>query len=141
MQLLARIGLSTVLLAFLVLEGQAQSQRFSELEVSSRLSVGELAGIRLDLFELTAEGLPESGLVLGLGSNLLALGGNMILRRIPSTIVGDLIGRALEPQLGVAGLEAGTYRYRLTILLDDYEILQEGQVQVSVQSRGRVELR
>lgn len=141
MQLLARIGLGTVLLAFLVLEGQAQSQRFSELEVSDRLSVGQLAGIRLELFELTAAGLPKSGLILGLGSDFLGLGSNMILRRIPSTIVQDLIGRALEPQLGVSGLEAGTYQYRLTVLLDDYEVLQEGQVQVSVQSRGRVEVR
>jgi hypothetical protein len=135
--------LGVVLLVLLGLGSQAQIQRFSELEVSDRLSVGQLIGIRLDLLELTSTtlSLPKSGLILGWGADLFGLGGSIIWQRVPSTLVSDFIGNALDAEVGKPGLEAGTYRYQLTILLDNYEVPQQTQAQVSVQSRGRVELR
>jgi len=130
-----------LLLFFLSFGGQAQ-QRLSELEISNRLSVGQLAGIRLDLLELVSTAsLPKSGIVLGWGADLLGLGGNIILQRVPNNLIQDLIVQALEPQLRIPGLQAGTYRYLLTVLLDDYEIPQQSPVEINVGDRGRVELR
>lgn len=144
-KMLKRFGqigvMSFLFLLFLGFGGPAQ-QRLSELEVSNRLSVGQLAGIRLDLLELAStEGLPKSGIILGWGADLLGLGGNIILQRVPNNLIQDLVVQALEPQLQIPGLQAGTYRYLLTVLLDDYEIPQQTPMEVSVGDRGRVALR
>lgn len=136
------IGIAFFLFLFFLSFGGPAQQRFSELEISNRLSVGQLAGIRLDLQELiSTEGLPKSGIVLGWGADLLGLGGNIILQRAPNNLIQDLVVQALEPQLQIPGLQAGTYRYLLTVLLDDYEIPQQTPREVSVGDRGRVEMR
>lgn len=138
----ARIGVAFFLFLFSLSFGGPAQQRLSELEVSNRLSVGQLIGIRLDLLELVSTvGLSKSGIALGWGADVLSLGGNIILQRVPNNLIQDLVVQALEPQLQIPGLQAGTYRYLLTVLLDDYEIPQQSPVEINVGDRGRVELR
>ncbi|MEM4413246.1 MAG: hypothetical protein QXD59_03110 [Candidatus Caldarchaeum sp.] len=102
------------------------------------LTVSKLAGIRVSA-ENPPSGLSiTSGLVLGLGADLLALGGDVTIQQLASDLAK---GGAIESQSG-GNLTSGTYCYLLTAFIDDKEVIQgAGASQISVGSGQQVVFR
>jgi UDP-3-O-[3-hydroxymyristoyl] glucosamine N-acyltransferase len=122
----------SLLLALGALPGSAEEARFTSLTVE------DLLFVRFDPSAAGAElSLPASGLVLGIGSDLLVLGGDMTVQGLPSTLALGLEVRPEELATGGPIRESQqTFFYLLTAFLDNKEAMQGlGPVQVSVGPR------
>ncbi|MCR4392676.1 MAG: hypothetical protein NUV94_07985 [Candidatus Acetothermia bacterium] len=111
-------------LVFLGWPSPAQEGRFTTLTVEA------LVGIRLDLqASFTGLALPKAGLVLGLGADILALGGDLTVKRLPTDLAPGFDIGSRDPKSGErAGELDGIYFYLVTAFVDDKEAVQVGPV-------------
>lgn len=112
---MVRWALLSLVLAIGALSGAAQEGRFTALTIEQRLAIR--LGPSLALAGLT---LPKTGLVLGLGADVLALGGDIEVRRLPSGLVEDfrIDTREIGPREERTGL-SGDYCYLVTVFAED----------------------
>jgi hypothetical protein len=99
------------------LRGWAEEGRFTSLTVEERL------GIRLDLSAVLADfNLPRTGLILGLGTDLLALGADVEIRRSPAGLAKDfrIDTREIRPGEDRA-LLSGDYCYLVTVFMEEQD--------------------
>ena len=99
------------------LRGWAEEGRFTSLTVEERL------GIRLDLSVVPAGfNLPRTGLILGLGTDLLALGADVEIRRSPAGLAKDfrIDTREIRPGEDRAQL-SGDYCYLVTVFMEEQD--------------------
>jgi hypothetical protein len=130
------IGIGAVIAILLLAVGNSGQVVQAQQETFRTLTVGKLAGVRLDAANPPA-GLPSSGLILGLGADLMVLAGNVTIKR-PSDNLAQSVTISTESG---GKFSAGTYCYWLTAFVDEKEFLQKGPAQVSVNSGQQVVLR
>jgi hypothetical protein len=130
------IGIGAVIAILLVAVGNSGQVVQAQQETFRTLTVGKLAGVRLDAANPPA-GLPSSGLILGLGADLMVLAGNVTIKR-PSDNLAQSVTISTESG---GRFSAGTYCYWLTAFVDEKEFLQKGPAQVSVNSGQQVVFR
>jgi hypothetical protein len=82
------LGIGAVIAILLLAVGNSGQVVQAQQETFRTLTVGKLAGVRLDAANPPA-GLPSSGLILGLGADLMVLAGNVTIKR-PSTSTTSL---------------------------------------------------
>jgi plastocyanin len=130
------IGIGAVIAILLVAVGNSGQVVQAQQETFRTLTVGKLAGVRLDAANPPA-GLPSSGLILGLGADLMVLAGNVTIKR-PSDNLAQSVTISTESG---GKFSAGTYCYWLTAFVDEKEFLQKGPAQVSVNAGQQVVFR
>jgi hypothetical protein len=130
------IGIGAAIAILLLAVGNSGQVVQAQQETFRTLTVGKLAGVRLDAANPPA-GLPSSGLILGLGADLMVLAGNVTIKR-PSDNLAQSVTISTESG---GRFSAGTYCYWLTAFVDEKEFLQKGPAQVSVNSGQQVVFR
>jgi hypothetical protein len=75
------IGIGAVIAILLLAVGNSGQVVQAQQETFRTLTVGKLAGVRLDAANPSPAGLPSSGLILGLGADLMVLAGNVTIKR------------------------------------------------------------
>jgi len=111
-----------LVLALGVFPGSAEEARFTSLTIEERL------GIRLDLSAIPSDlALPKTGLLLGLGADLLALGANVEVRRSPARLVKDFRIDTRETGPGEDRSQlSGDYCYLVTVFVEEQGRAQDG---------------
>jgi plastocyanin len=130
------IGIGAVIAILLLAVGNSGQVVQAQQETFRTLTVGKLAGVRLDAAN-PPTGLPSSGLILGLGADLMVLAGNVTIKRTSDNLAQNI---TLSTEPG-GKFSAGTYCYWLTAFVDEKEFLQKGPAQVSVNAGQQVVFR
>jgi hypothetical protein len=131
------IGIGAVIAILLVAVGNSGQVVQAQQETFRTLTVGKLAGVRWNAASPSPPGLPSSGLILGLGADLMVLAGNVTIKRPPDNLAQSV---TISTESG-GRFSAGTYCYWLTAFVDEKEFLQKGPAQVSVNSGQQVVFR